>query len=57
MNGTPAIGSKVVVGATTDGSVDIQNSTFSTGLAQWVVGEMIMTGVSTKYNSVFLQID
>lgn len=57
MNGTPAVGNFVVVGASTAGSVDVASSTWSTAQATMFVGKIEVTGVSTNYYPVYLQID
>lgn len=50
INGTPAVGLNVIPSATTSGAVDIASSTSQ------VVGYMMVTGVSTKVQPVFLTI-
>lgn len=51
INGTPAVGQGVIPSATTSGAVDIASSTGP------VVGWMMVTGVSTKSQFVFMNID
>lgn len=53
INGTPAVGARVIPSATTAGAVDV----ISTGaIAQPVVGEMKDVGVSTEYKPIKLSL-
>lgn len=51
-NGTPALASGVIVGATTDGSVDVEGASAVTAR----VGLMAVAAVSTEYRPVILTI-
>lgn len=50
INGTPALGKLVIPSATTNGAVDV----YTNSSTQQNVGFMMETGVSTKYNTVYL---
>lgn len=50
INGTPGQGVLVIPSATTDGAVDV----YTNAATQPTVGYMMMTGVSTKYDTVYL---
>lgn len=55
INGTPAVGSGVVAGATTAGSVDV-NPAVAGATVGCLVGRIMQVGVSTKNNMVYAQI-
>lgn len=56
INGTPSVTAPVANSVTTIGAVDIW-TTAAAAVAVTPVGRMMQTGVSTKYNQVFLTID
>ena len=56
INGTPGITAPVANSGTTTGAVDVW-TTAAAAVAVTPVGYMMQTGVSTKYNFVFLTID
>lgn len=53
INGTPGVGVNVIPSATTSGAVDVATG----AIVQDPVGYMLMTGVSTNYDMVFLTIN
>jgi hypothetical protein len=54
VNGTPALGTTVVNGATTPGSVDVITTTNL--VTSTIVGSILMVGVSGKFDTVFLRL-
>lgn len=55
INGTPGVGIGVVTSATTAGAVDV--AAVAAEINVRIIGRMMQVGVSTKNNSVYLQLD
>lgn len=55
INGTPGVGIGVVISATTAGAVDV--AAVAAEINVRIIGRMMQVGVSTKNNSVYLQLD
>lgn len=57
INGTPAVGTAVTISATTAGAVDVATFTTTVEITGRTIGRIMQVGVSTKNNSVYLQLD
>lgn len=57
INGTPAVGTAVIISGTTAGAVDVATFTTTVEISGRFIGRMMQVGVSTKNNAVFLMLD
>lgn len=57
INGTPAVGTALIISATTAGAVDVATFTTTVEISGRFIARAMQVGVSTKNNSIFLLLD
>jgi hypothetical protein len=57
INGTPAVGTALIISATTAGALDVATFTTTVEVSGRFIARAMQVGVSTKNNSVFLLLD
>jgi hypothetical protein len=57
INGTPAVGTALIISGTTAGAVDVATFTTTVEISGRFIARMMQVGVSTKNNAVYLMLD